>query len=211
MSPGKIKFISWIGAWCIRALGLTLRVRFTDNAGYLDGTLPCPGVFAFWHNRMLIMPLMHEKYYRNRKHVSVLTSASRDGGMLAAFMARFDMGSVRGSSSRRGATAVRELDDLLARGEDIAITPDGPRGPCYKLGPGLIFLAQKNKLPAVPILIEYSRCIRIKSWDRFMIPLPFSRVEVTLGAPQYIPPTATAEEFEAERLKFEKIMQPKNP
>jgi lysophospholipid acyltransferase (LPLAT)-like uncharacterized protein len=92
----------------------------------------------------------------------------------------------------------------------VIITPDGPRGPCYKLGQGLVFLAQKNALPVVPVHVEYSRCIRLKSWDRFMIPLPFSRVEFTFGAVEHIRPTTTNEEFEAERLRLEKILQPVN-
>ena len=212
MTLGKQKIISWFGAWVIRLLGLTLRIRIHDEVGFLEGKLPCPTLFAFWHNRMIVPTVVHWLHYRRRKGKGavVLTSPSRDGGLLAEFMARFDMGSVRGSSSRRGAVAIRELDEQLAKGLDVIITPDGPRGPCYKLGSGLIFLAQKNALPVVPVHVEYSRCIRLKSWDRFMIPLPFSRVEFTFGAVQHIPPTETNEAFEAERLKLEKILQPVN-
>lgn len=209
MSPGKQKLVSHLGSWLLRALNLTLRIEFHDNAGFTDGTLTCPSLFAFWHNRILSMLFIKKRYYRNRSRVSVLTSASRDGGLLAEFMARFGMGAVRGSSSKRGATAIRELHDLIKeRGEDIVITPDGPRGPRYKLGQGLIFLAQKTGLPIVAVHANYSRCFRLKSWDGFMIPLPFSRVEVTMDAPRYIPETGSDEEFEAERLKFEKILQP---
>jgi lysophospholipid acyltransferase (LPLAT)-like uncharacterized protein len=113
MSPGKQKFVSHIGALFLRVLSLTLRVKFTDNAGFADGTLPCPALFAFWHNRILAMLFTKQRHYHNRSHVSVLTSASRDGGLLAEFMARFGMGSVRGSSSRRGAAAVREIHDMI--------------------------------------------------------------------------------------------------
>src|SRR5437660_381034 len=109
MTPRKQKLISLVGSWFLRLLSLTLRVELEDNAGVLDGTLPCPSLFAFWHNRILAILFAHQRYYRNRSRVSVLTSASRDGGLLAEFMARFGMGAVRGSSSRRRAAAVREL------------------------------------------------------------------------------------------------------
>jgi len=208
----KQKLISWFGAWVIRLLGLTMRIRIHDEAGFLEGKLPCPTLFAFWHNRMVGSTIVGWKYYHLRKGKGrvVLTSPSRDGGWLSELMARFGIGSVRGSSSRRGAVAIRELDDRLAEGLDVIITPDGPRGPCYKLGPGLIFLAQKNALPLVPVHVEYSRCIRLKSWDRFMIPLPFSRVDLTFSAVQHIAPTTTNEAFETERLRIEKILQPEN-
>lgn len=209
MSPRKAKLVSHAGSWLIRLLAMTLRLEFTDNAGFYQGPLPCPAIFAFWHNRILAMVLTHKKYYRNRSHVSVLTSASRDGGLLAEFMARFGIGSVRGSSSRRGAAALRELNDLLIdKKEDIVITPDGPRGPRYVLGQGLIFLAQKNNLPVVAVHAEYSSCWRLKSWDGFMIPKPFSKVKVTMDAPIHIPETDSDEAFEAERVKFEKQLQP---
>lgn len=211
MSPRKAKLISHLGAWLLRALGLTLRIRFNDRAGLLAGELPRPVLFAFWHNRMIAIAIGLRRYYRERKGAVVLTSASRDGGLLAEFMARFGIGAVRGSSSRRGAAALRELDDCLANGLDVIITPDGPRGPRYKLGAGVIFLAQKNGLPLVPVHVEYSRCIRLKSWDGFMIPLPFSRAEITLGPPQRIAPTDSGQAFEAERLRIEKIMQPATP
>lgn len=206
----KAKFISHLGSWLIRMLGWTLRIRVGDEAGFLTGGLSRPALFAFWHNRMLVTPIVYCRHYGKRKGngAVVLTSPSRDGGLLSEFMARFGIGAVRGSSSRRGAAAIRELDECLANGLDVIITPDGPRGPCYKLGAGLVFLAQKNALPLVPVHIEYNRCIRLKSWDRFMIPLPFSAVKVTFGKPEAVGPTSTDEAFEAERSKLEKIMQP---
>lgn len=206
----KEKLISWIGAWLIRGLGCTLRIRVIDRAGFLDGTLKCPAIFVFWHNRIMVTPIVYSRHYRKRKGAGavVLTSPSKDGTLLAEFMARFGIGAIRGSSSRRGAAAMRELNDVLAGGTDVIITPDGPRGPCYKLGPGLVFLAQKNAAPVVPVHIEYARCKRLKSWDRFMIPLPFSLAEVTFGPTQHIAQTDSDEAFEAERARLEKIMQP---
>jgi lysophospholipid acyltransferase (LPLAT)-like uncharacterized protein len=90
----------------------------------------------------------------------------------------------------------------------VIITPDGPRGPCYRLGRGIVFLAQITGEPVVPIHLDYSRYICLKSWDRFRIPLPFSRVEVTLGKPFYPRPTDSEEAFEAERVRLEELMKP---
>jgi lysophospholipid acyltransferase (LPLAT)-like uncharacterized protein len=119
---------------------------------------------------------------------------------------RFGFDVVRGSSSRMGATALLELSEILASGRDVLLTPDGPRGPAYELGPGVIFLAQKTRAPVVPINMEYSSCWRVKSWDRFIIPRPFSKVRVIIGQPHQIRSTSTPEEFENERLRLQNAM-----
>ena len=99
-----------------------------------------------------------------------------------------------------------ELSEVLASGRDVLITPDGPRGPAYELGPGIIFLAQKTGAPVVPVNMEYSSCWRVKSWDRFIIPKPFSKVRVVIGQPQNVRSTSSDEEFERERLRLQNVM-----
>jgi lysophospholipid acyltransferase (LPLAT)-like uncharacterized protein len=191
----------------VRGIGLTLRIRLRDDAGYFIGECDCRRIFVFWHNRMFAMPLVYERWFQSRCAAVVLTSASGDGSLLAGVMAQFKIGAVRGSSSRRGAAALLELNDCLNNGRHIVVTPDGPRGPCYRLGPGAIFLAQKSGVPIVPVFVEYSRCVRLKSWDRFIIPLPFSRVDVTLA-----PLFHTREmDMESARTQLESLMQPKQP
>ena len=91
-------------------------------------------------------------------------------------------------------------------GGDVAITPDGPRGPRYKLGPGIILLAQQTGAPVVPIHVEYSRYLRAGRWDGFMIPVPFARVQVTLGPLHYVRETRDRAEFEGERLRLEQML-----
>jgi lysophospholipid acyltransferase (LPLAT)-like uncharacterized protein len=135
-----------------------------------------------------------------------LISASRDGDLLADAIKRFAFDVVRGSSSRLGASAIRQLSDVLASSRDVVITPDGPRGPAYELGPGIIFLAQKSGAPVLPVNMEYSNCWRIKSWDRFIVPRPFAKVHVIIGQPHRVRSTSTAEEFEAERLRLQNAM-----
>jgi hypothetical protein len=110
---------------------------------------------------------------------------------------------VRGSSSRLGASAILQLGEVLASHGDVVITPDGPRGPVYELGPGIIFLAQKTGAPVLPMNMEYSSCWRIKSWDRFIVPRPFAKVRVIIGAPHRVSLTSNPEEFEAERLRLQ--------
>jgi lysophospholipid acyltransferase (LPLAT)-like uncharacterized protein len=137
--------------------------------------------------------------------VSVLTSPSKDGDILAGVMANLGMGSVRGSSSRRGSTAIRELSSLLEAGVDLAITPDGPRGPKYALGPGAVFLAQKTGVPIIPLHARYHWAIRLKTWDSFAIPLPFSRVDIVMDPYLTVDPEAT--DLEAERLRLETLLK----
>ena len=99
------------------------------------------------------------------------------------------------------------LASMLEEGSDIIITPDGPRGPCYTLSPGLIFLAQKTGAPVSRIDVEYSRYWELKSWDRFRIPKPFSRVTITLSRAEPIEPTDSDAAFEESRVGFERLLQ----
>jgi lysophospholipid acyltransferase (LPLAT)-like uncharacterized protein len=193
-------------AFTISGWSRTLRFRLTDQCGLREGRITGPAIWAFWHNRMFVMPVVYHRLYRHRSGV-VLTSPSRDGAIIAEVMLRFGVGSVRGSSSRRGSTALLELTSVVEKGEDIVFTPDGPRGPRYRLGPGIVLLAQKTGAPVVPINVEYSRCWRFGRWDGFMVPKPFARTEVTFGPLHYVPPTTTDEAFEAERVRLENVLQ----
>jgi hypothetical protein len=159
-------------------------------------------IWTFWHNRMVVVPLLYAWYTPHRKG-TVLTSASGDGAIIAEVMRCFGLATARGSSSRRGATALMELREALENGRDAAVTPDGPRGPVYKLGPGVVYLAQQTGAAILPIHVEYSRALRLKSWDRFMIPLPFSAVRIEFAEPIRVAPEA---DIEAERERVERIM-----
>jgi lysophospholipid acyltransferase (LPLAT)-like uncharacterized protein len=203
----RARTLSAIGAALARLLFLTIRLRLIDRPGFTSNPPDFPVIITFWHNRILAITLTHLRHYpAGRKGVSVLTSASRDGDLLAASMARFKMGAIRGSSSRRGSRAIRECVRHLEGGADLAVTPDGPRGPRYRLGPGLILLAQATNARILPMQAKFSHCIQLKSWDRFCIPLPFSRIDVTVSPYETIPPTTTDEEFETQRLRIESIL-----
>lgn len=206
MKPAtKAKLISFVGATLVKLLCSTLRFRIHDPDGFLQKPdVRMTGIF--WHNRLFIIPWMFTHYMKPRKSVA-LTSASKDGEILAAFLARFGIGAVRGSSSRRGALAMLEMMRAAQAGFDVAITPDGPRGPKYRMNPGLITLAQKADIHILPISVFYSRYWELKSWDRFQIPKPFATVDVTFLPLEKIPETDTPEAFETHRARIEQIMR----
>lgn len=164
-------------------------------------------IWTFWHNRIFVLPALHHRYLASRKG-AVLTSASKDGEIIAAIVARFGCDAVRGSSSRRGVSALLGLIDWIRDGYDVAIVPDGPRGPRYQLGPGLVKLAEVTGSLVLPIRVEYGSYWHFKSWDRFRVPKPFSTVEVFLGPPVEVAPTLDEVGFENERLRLETLMNP---
>lgn len=134
-------------------------------------------IVVFWHNRLFIAADLRRRF-RPFGKMNGLVSPSKDGAWLAAFFKVIGIGTVRGSTSRRGGQAMLEIYRKLSRGEDIAITPDGPRGPCYKFNPGAALVAQKTHCPVALVASKYHCAIRLKSWDGFILPLPFSRVDL---------------------------------
>jgi lysophospholipid acyltransferase (LPLAT)-like uncharacterized protein len=189
----------------VKTVGLTLRMRIDDPAGVVDSPPDHPLIWAFWHNRIFAMPVFYRRYLPGRRG-AVLTSASRDGGVLAEALRRFGVDSVRGSSSRRGARAMMEMVEWIEGGYDVVVTPDGPRGPKYKLQPGIVKLAQVTRAHVVPFSANYSRAVRLRSWDRFFFPVPFSEVRVTVHPPRLIPVTDGDAAFERQREQIESAL-----
>ncbi|MFT5852933.1 MAG: lysophospholipid acyltransferase (LPLAT)-like uncharacterized protein [Verrucomicrobiales bacterium] len=190
----------------IRAVCLTLRFRVDDRAGILKDPPSGSLIWAFWHNRVFSLPYVYRKFLPTRQG-AVLTSPSGDGEIIAQVMRNFGVDAVRGSSNKRAAAALRELVSWVKQENDIVITPDGPRGPRYQLQPGIIKVAQLTKTPVFPVHVRYSKCFRLKSWDAFMIPWPFSRVDVTFGEYHQVARTRSDEEFETERLRLENVLK----
>jgi len=183
----------------------TLRYEVDDRAGILGKPVTKNYIGAIWHNRLLIFPLILRRFFPNRRGAALI-SASRDGDLLTDAIRHFGYEVIRGSSSRLGASAILQLTEELASGRDVVITPDGPRGPAYELGPGIVFLAQKSGASVLPMNLEYSRCWRLGSWDRFIIPQPFSKVRVLISQAHHVEPTGTPEEFETERRRVQDAM-----
>ena len=201
-----MQLIATFGAGIVRLIVATLRFRVRDDAGVLGGPATPRLIWAFWHNSLFVIPHLLNHYLSHRPGAA-LTSASRDGEILAAFLERFNVRPIRGSSSRQGAAALLEMKRLIEQGFDVAITPDGPRGPRYHLNPGVITLAQKTGALIMPIRVHYSRCWRLKTWDAFEIPKPFATVTIVLLPLYRVAPVSSNEEFEPERARLEQILR----
>jgi len=184
----------------------TLRFELDDRGGLPQMPISQRVIASLWHNRLLLSAHVIWKFTPERRGGAALISASRDGALIGNVVERYGFRPVRGSSSRRGTGALLELADVIASGSDPLITPDGPRGPVYRLGGGIILLAQKTGVPIMPMNFEYSKCWRANNWDGFMIPKPFSKVRVIYGPPHFVRATSTNAEFEAERLRLENVM-----
>jgi lysophospholipid acyltransferase (LPLAT)-like uncharacterized protein len=210
--PRRLKWRHHLAAVLIfaglRAVSSTWRIRLLDTHGVV---CPSRGPFigCLWHNRLaLAMPVWERflKHHIRSAGLVALISASHDGGVLARTLRYFDVEAVRGSSSRRGPQALLELTSWTDRNYVIAITPDGPRGPRYEIHDGILALAQLSGLPIVP----FSGCIHwklsLKSWDRFQIPLPFSRCDVSVGEPLVVPRDATEEQRASLRTELRNRM-----
>jgi hypothetical protein len=141
----------------LKLLALTMRFRWDIPASVRELPRDQPVVICAWHNRMALAFPAYRGFSRQvgrAPRMAAMVSASRDGGILARVMESFGVQPVRGSSSRRGAQAMRELTTWGKRGYDLAVTPDGPRGPRYHIQPGVISLAQLTGLPIVPSGLE---------------------------------------------------------
>lgn len=198
----------WLTAFAYRLLQVwvcTLRFKIEDRAQVIGAPPNERYIGALWHNRLLLLPFVIKRYLPARRGAALI-STSRDGEILADLVERFGFEVVRGSSSRKGASAIRQLAEVIASGRDVVITPDGPRGPAYELGQGIVYLAQQSGAKVVPINLEYSSCWRVKSWDRFILPTPFSTVRVIFGPPHRVAQTSADEEFERERRRLQDAM-----
>ena len=202
--------VSWIIFALIKSVAATLRHRLSDRPDYFSRPEMPQAIYCLYHNRLALSMVAYYRHLRKRRrtpNLAVMVSASKDGGLLAAILERFKVQPVRGSTSRRGRQALLELTTWAERGYDLALTPDGPRGPCYVVQDGVMSLAQLTGLPIIPVSINVSSKIRAKSWDRFQVPLPFARCEFLLDKAIHVPREATDEQREALRQELERLMR----
>ena len=211
--PHRPRWYQWMLAWMIVALirivSTTLRYRWEDNSAYFKNAPAGAAILCVWHNRLaLSMPAYfnYVRKYSRSSGMAALVSASKDGGFLAAILECFRVQPVRGSTSRRGAQALLELTTWAERGFDLAITPDGPRGPRYHVQDGVMSLAQVTGLPIIPFSWYIHWKLRVKSWDGFQIPLPFSICEMRIGRLVHVPRESTDEQREVLRNELEKTL-----
>lgn len=155
----------------VRTLRVTASAETEKHLARTDG----PTLFVLWHNRLFVVAEI-ARTYRGGRPLHALISTSKDGAWLTEFFASVGLSAVRGSSSKGGREAARELVQALKDGGDGGITPDGPRGPCYVAKPGALIVARRSGATVVLLGIAYASAWRLRSWDRFYLPLPFSRV-----------------------------------
>jgi len=184
----------------IRILHATMRIRIiraeVPQAFHLRGE---GLIIVCWHSRLLMSPFV----YKGRG-VHVLVSSHGDGEIIANVFKLFNIKLVRGSSSKKGSKALMELVRLARKNCDLAITPDGPRGPAEMVKPGVAQLARMTGRPVVPLAFSCSKAKRFRSWDRFLLPYPFSSGIFIWGEPLYY---RAGEELEAFRLRIENALR----
>ena len=206
----KEKLLHLVLRYCIpsliKLLGRSMRFEWINDALPLERAKRGEScIFCFWHNRLLLMPYVYQRY-RGKKNMCAMASRSRDGEYISDVLKGFGFEVARGSSSRGGDAALMEMTARLAEGLDAAIVPDGPKGPCYKVQPGAIMLAQLSGIPIIPASFDVTRKKRLKSWDRFIIPAPFSRGVFIYGDPLYVDHDADDAAREKAREKLQAAM-----
>lgn len=174
--------LSWLAAGYVRLVLMTSRRKkqlAEQSLPFLNGEKQV--IFASWHNRAL---LVHHLMPTNPP-LYALASAHSDGRLIGRLLMRFGFGNIYGSTAKGGDKALREMIRSLKAGHNLAISPDGPRGPAEQVSEGIVRLAMMTQTPVVPIAYSASRARRLRSWDRFMIAFPFSRLYFASGDPIY--------------------------
>jgi lysophospholipid acyltransferase (LPLAT)-like uncharacterized protein len=200
MKTYSLKFTDWLIVLLVvplmQVLGMSLRI-LEEGQSQLGprGKQEEPPIWSLWHETIL----MGVWYHRNQD-VHVMISASRDGELISTIAKIFGYVPVRGSSSKGGKEAAAEMVEFLGAGQRCAITPDGPRGPRRQLKQGVVAIARLSGRPVVPYAFAAEKCWRLKSWDGFIIPKPFSRAVFVYGNPIRVP-----KEGGEDRASFDQI------
>jgi len=206
--PWHLRLAALLSATLLWLCLKTWRVRWHDAEAFTETKGPV--IFCVWHNRLPVALASYNGFARLRwpcKGLAAMISASLDGGFLARVAQRFGVQPIRGSTSRRGPQALLEATTWLERGYSIVITPDGPRGPVYRIQQGIIHLAQLTGRPIIPTSNFTRWKIRLRSWDRFQIPLPFARCHAYRGEAILVPRDASEAQREQLRAELESAMR----
>lgn len=196
----RFSLVAAVVSVLLRLIGGTLRSTMSFDADSIDPELTQfhGRIFPFWHR--CVLPATY--LFRNR-NLAVMTSRSNDGEYIAGVIQKFGYTAVRGSSSRGGATALLALRTLLQNNGSAVFTVDGPRGPRYVAKRGPILLASMTGKPIIPFYVAVKRAWILDSWDRFVIPKPFSRIHTHFGAKIYVSPNVDDDSIERYRLEMQ--------
>jgi lysophospholipid acyltransferase (LPLAT)-like uncharacterized protein len=201
--PRTQALLAWLFSLYIRLVFITSRkTRYVDEASerYMRGD--DNAVFAFWHGRMMLLPA----FCPPGRKMHVLISLHRDGVLISRVISHFGQATISGSTSKRGMGALIEIVRALKGGDNVSITPDGPRGPVQVVAQGTAAIAKLTGKPVLPVTFSSTRCVRFKSWDRFMLALPFGHIAFLVGAPVVLSRDASEEQEEECRLAIEQAM-----
>lgn len=195
----KRKLLSFLGSILIRLLGSTWRVEWSgeehlERARDLSGQV----IFSFWHGRLLGLSYTHR-----HRDIQVLASEHPDGDLMGRTIRWLGFGHLRGSSTRGGARALRDLSRVLREGFDVGLTVDGPRGPRGSVQQGAVELSRMTGSAVIPVSNASRPRKLFRSWDAFQLPLPFARIVVSYGEPFVVPGDAGEEEREGYRVLLE--------
>jgi lysophospholipid acyltransferase (LPLAT)-like uncharacterized protein len=194
--------VGWLGKALIDLICSTLRVRALDFEKAQAEIKSRKLIGAFWHSRILMISYMYKG-----GGAAIMVSASRDGEIMAQILRRQGHDTIRGSTSRHGVQALARLIKALREGiRPAVVVPDGPIGPRFKVQPGVITLARKTGYPIVPISYSARRLKVFASWDRFILPYPFTECSVIYGTPVEVPAEAGVEAQELCRKRLEDEM-----
>jgi len=169
-------------------------------------------IYSFWHNRIFYMTyFLHRESHTKGLQLSVLISRSKDGDLIAGVVKLLKGNLVRGSSSRGGHSAFLGMLKSSREGYAIAITPDGPKGPKYHFKPGAVDLSSRGQIPILPLSCSFEKAWVFNSWDKFMVPKPFSTVHVRIGNPVQVEPDAGRDKIRKYQDHLNQIMQELGP
>jgi len=196
--PVVLAIAPWVGAGLMRCLYRLLRAIHV-NSSYPERCIARGErvIAAFWHGRLLMMPFLYPGQPR-----TILISHHRDGEYISRIATILGLEVIRGSATRGGARAFKQMVQALREGRHLAITPDGPTGPRGKVKLGVIELAKLTGAPILPVSFSAAHRRFLTSWDAFLVPLPFSRAVYVWGEPIYVEPAATREEM----VKYQELL-----
>jgi lysophospholipid acyltransferase (LPLAT)-like uncharacterized protein len=197
-----------IRGWTALALGALWALGMTIRKQYIGGEelLACwkrhqQVILVFWHSRILFMPFPYQGH-----KACIMNSIHRDGEIITRVIRRFGIRAVRGSSTRGWIGGLKGMLEAYRHGYDLIVVPDGPRGPRYRAKPGVLQLARATGAPIFPITCSAAWKFTVPSWDRLIVPLPFSRVRYVAGPQILVPPDASAAQMEEKRQELEETL-----
>jgi len=187
MKERQWRLVGLLGSWVIHLIFSTVRIRFVGSRPEPRGVsgMPRQYIAAIWHSRILIFSHLYKGW-----RVSILVSRSEDGEIIARILQQQGFDTVRGSTNKKGRQALTLLIRRIREGGSAVIIPDGPQGPRFRVQPGIILLAQKTGVPIYPMSYSARHAKIFSSWDRFMLPRPFTECCVVYGDPIRVPADA---------------------